>query len=156
MENLLTSFFLPCKQWSSQHHFFRERKRKFYFFKLVSFLRTMDESLSSQISDPFPPPHPLLFVEGLSGTLCWPGALPCPGKGKGWMNWKPEVCGIFSHGKYGTLLFCFRVLQMLPVEISMVLFSNFLLKHFPFNCDLLQDYFFFSSIRISTTSLCFS
>lgn len=46
------------------------------------------------------------------------------------MNWKPEFCGIFSHGKHGTLLFRLRVLHMLPVEISMVLFSIFLLKHF--------------------------
>lgn len=47
------------------------------------------KSFFSQISDLSPPAPPaffffsLLFVEGLSGTLCWPGALPCPGKGKG-------------------------------------------------------------------------
>lgn len=57
------------------------------------------------------------------------------------MNWKPEICGIFLHRKPGSLLFCLRVLQMLPVENSMVLFSSFLLKHFPSNCDLF--YFFF-------------
>lgn len=98
------------------------------------------KSFFSQNSDLFPAPTSLLvllFVEGLSGTLCWLGALPCPGKGKGQMNWKPEVCGIFSHGKYGTLPFCLRVLRMLPVEFSMVLFSNFLLKHFPFSCDFI-------------------
>lgn len=59
------------------------------------------------------------------------------------MNWKPEICGIFLHRKPGSLLFCLRVLQMLPVENSMVLFSSFLLKHFPSNnCDLF--YFFFN------------
>lgn len=31
LENLLTSFSLSCKQGSSQHHFFRERERIFFF-----------------------------------------------------------------------------------------------------------------------------
>lgn len=97
-------------------------------------------------------------MEGLSGTLCWPGAVPCLGRRKGQMNWKPEVCGIFLHRKHGSLLFCLRVLQMLPVEISMVLFSSFLLKHFPSNCDLFDVLFcfFISSTNISATSLYFS
>lgn len=59
------------------------------------------------------------------------------------MNWKPEFCGICSHGKRGTLLSRLRVLHVLPVAISMVLFSNFLLNHFPFTCDLLYDFFSF-------------
>lgn len=59
------------------------------------------------------------------------------------MNWKPEFCGVCSHGKHGTLLSHLRVLHVLPVAISMVLFSNFLLNLFPFTCDLLYELFSF-------------
>lgn len=92
------------------------------------------KSFVSQISDLFPLPLlPPGSPFGSGGPFCFPvlarGPALAQGRAKGRLTGNMEFVA-FCHGKNRILLFLFRLFWMLPVEISMVLFSKFYVETF--------------------------